>query len=125
LIPKNQRTHNDCLRACIASLFELPLDKVPHFLDHEDWESCLNAWCEKYNLIPLDVVLEAPLDFYTIATVDSPNFEGMKHAVVWKGDRLIHDPLGHNQNNYKPEGHLIFAVKDLAKYIGGYNGSKR
>ncbi|MHA1402132.1 MAG: hypothetical protein ACTSQE_17430, partial [Candidatus Heimdallarchaeaceae archaeon] len=118
MIPVRQKTHNDCLRACIASLTELPLDEVPHFLEHEDWRGCLNAWCEKYNLVPLDVTLEAPLDLCTIAIVPSPNFKRGKHAVIWKGNRLIHDPLGPIESNYEPEEHLIFVVKDLAKFIG-------
>ena len=116
--PKNQKMTDDCLKACIASLFELPMHEVPHFIKHEDWISCLNTWCERYNLIPLDVVPTEPFDFYTIATVDSPNFKDKKHAVIWKGDRLIHDPLGTNKHTYEPESHLVFVVKDLAKYIG-------
>lgn len=31
------RGHGNCMQAVIASLFELPLEKVPHFLECENW----------------------------------------------------------------------------------------
>ena len=29
--------HGNCMQAAIASLFELPLEKVPHFLESKNW----------------------------------------------------------------------------------------
>lgn len=34
----------DCLTACLASLFELPLDEVPHFVATDNWFSEYSNW---------------------------------------------------------------------------------
>jgi hypothetical protein len=36
----------DCLRACMASLFELPLEEVPHFVASDNW---FGLWIEWLN----------------------------------------------------------------------------
>jgi hypothetical protein len=36
----------NCLQACVASVFELPMDEVPHFLGEHgsEWFSALDRW---------------------------------------------------------------------------------
>ena len=44
----------NCFQACVASIFELPLDMVPHFCQEEDWYLLFTNWLEEnYGLHPL------------------------------------------------------------------------
>jgi hypothetical protein len=102
------RCHNgdirgNCFRACIASLFDLPLEKVPAFEDakesHEWHDMTLNFidehGCEywgvtqDWNSIGPEEI--AGMGGYVIASGNSPRGD-WKHAVLWKDGQLAHDP---------------------------------
>lgn len=107
--------HGNCLQACVASIFELPLDEVPHFVGEDDWWNAWRTWIEgrgfmlgnafhtfedheqtKLNGHPSDGI-------YWIATVKSPrlvkeNGEPGLHSIVMCGGEVAWDP--------HPERHL-------------------
>jgi hypothetical protein len=74
----------DCLRACVASIFELPLADVPHFVEADDWLGWYTRWVRARGFVlgtvRLSVGEENPLrltghpteGIYWIATVKSP-----------------------------------------------------
>lgn len=73
----------DCLTACLASIFELPLDDVPFFVEQDDWYSAYHEWvCDRGLCIEqAHVTVDEddpcklrgwPSDRYWIATVKSP-----------------------------------------------------
>jgi hypothetical protein len=38
--------HGNCFQACVASIFDLPIEQVPHFMDGDNsqwWEPC-RSW---------------------------------------------------------------------------------
>lgn len=85
----------DCLRACLASVLELPIADVPHFA--KLYPTAPECWCEVFDwledrgheyvyvgLINLD------RDRFYIASGPSPR--SGRHAVVCKGSEVIHDP---------------------------------
>lgn len=41
--------HGNCMQAVIASLFELPLEAVPHFKEEESWFLSLYKFVQKYD----------------------------------------------------------------------------
>jgi hypothetical protein len=98
VIPVDQTRFGDpdgnCLAACLASLLELPLDDVPHFVA-EGWYSALERWLEPRGLWPLCFVsptqaqLERVLGY---AIVSGPTERGLLHATVWRAGLLVHDP---------------------------------
>ena len=91
----------DCLRACVASIFELPLEDVPHFVaDPRTWLPALADW-----LSPMGLGIDyeeyggawekAPRRLHEghwIAGVSSQRFPGGRHAVVMDFDRIAWDP---------------------------------
>lgn len=88
-----QRRPGDCLRAAVASLLELPLLAVPHFVLHSDWRQRMTAFClgHGYRATAQDPNLEPDLDCaYGIALGPSPR--GVQHAVCWVDGRMAHDP---------------------------------
>lgn len=94
----------DCLRACFASIFELDLDEVPHFVAQDDWWGCLTRWLKTRNLAiverPYTVADDeatvwtppSPIDVPTVVTGPSPRGGGIQHAVVAINGQVVHDP---------------------------------
>lgn len=104
----------DCMRACIASVLELPTEAVPHFVEEhgEAWFIHAYNWLEargygilkvlgdffrqgEYWKLELQTVLWAE-GIPCIAVGASPrvdrNGDAMRHAVVWLNGKLAHDP---------------------------------
>jgi hypothetical protein len=111
----------DCLRACIASIFELPIASVPHFVAEDDWWGALNRWVEARGFalgtafMSVDDDDPTKLNGYPgaetiwIATVYSPRItrdDGTPglHAVVMQGKTIAWDPHPHREM-----GHLGFS----------------
>lgn len=110
----------DCLRACICSIFELPIRDVPHFAAEDDWYGALNRWVEgrgfrlsvafiRFEEDEPTILTGHPSDgIYWIADVLSPRLLNEKgkpgiHEVVMCGGELAWDP--HPQRDL---GHLGF-----------------
>lgn len=126
---KNGRPVGDCMRACIASVFELPIDAVPHFATLPAWPRDLDRWLEPMGLAhermtwkPTPVPNYWPSGWW-IASVLSENFEGATHAVVMRGAGqacggdgwmgVAHDPSPHPRRTpYVFVGGMRFAALD-------------
>ncbi|MFI1535557.1 hypothetical protein [Streptomyces anandii] len=79
----------NCLQAAVASLLELPLDDVPHFLLHADWDERMVAFCTRHGYRP---TLQ-PVDQYCpYGMAWGPSERGVRHAVCWVDGRMAHDP---------------------------------
>ena len=95
----------NCLAACLASLLEVPLSKIPvgHCREDEDLESwwarvdgilytlgwvaiSINGWGE------LSKYKENSLRGYYILGGEAPG--GTRHSVVCKNGKVVHDPMG-------------------------------
>jgi hypothetical protein len=95
------RPMGDCERACIASIFELPLGEVPHFAAERNWFLALLRWLRPFGLVAdLQVYAPSPRPIgrgalwpsgWWNATVNSQVFPGLTHAVVMRG---THTPDG-------------------------------
>lgn len=115
--PVMQRTSNDCLRACIASIFEVPWEEAPDTEDHETQHNAVNAWLKDRGLVewqldmsgeipvlrrgvlihddgsrtPSDYLWPFPLATHYVGAGDSPRTSD-GHAVVMKLGKIVHDP---------------------------------
>lgn len=89
----------NCLRASVASVLEVPLDEVPD-MPHCEWQT---AGCDCQFVILRDYLDEKGLDLvihdaatspppfgYCVASGYSPR--GILHAVVYREGSLVHDP---------------------------------
>lgn len=112
----------NCMQASYASLLDLPLEEVPHFLEEpmgED-ENCdirLRKWLQSIGLTDMYINLDTPEVFrhvlwgllwsgnnYCIATIESQKFKGGTHSVVAKINNgfpnileIAHDPNPENK----------------------------
>lgn len=87
----------DCMRACVASLFELPLEDVPHFVERDTWYGDWINWLNDRGLTIWDARVRTadddetkltgwPSDGYWMATVKSPR--GRSRCPVCNGDKV-------------------------------------
>ncbi len=119
--------HGDCMRACIASIFELPIDAVPNFQEDvpDHFDEKLIKWCDKFGLFPLDVICKNIDDYtfmlkdcYVVACGESPrsiDHEKHNHAVVWLNGKMVHDPHPDQAGIVGlPKSVTIFIVKNPA-----------
>lgn len=130
----DQNEHGDCLRACVASLFDLEAADVPHFGEDgsdgpEMWRR-VNEWAKPFKLrtwitvFPGDTDLDALLAFVKILNGDThylvggySSSGGGDHIVVAQGDRIIHDPsrMGSGIQGPSSDGvfHIVTFVRDF------------
>lgn len=112
------RGDGDCQRAAVASILDLTIEQVPHFLRFgEEWCEIYikfmfwNGW-DYYGTCSINadrgLLYEDSIEGYFIASVPSLTFENVFHAVILdvNGD-CIHDP----NPNHKWNGLNIY--KDI------------
>jgi hypothetical protein len=117
----------DCLRACVASIFEFPVEDMPNFWNHtqdviEFWEM-INEWTRK-NLgmacFPIEVKKGHEFmlkDVICIAVDKRPGYNE-EHAVVWC-NKMIHDPHPVKIGIEKDPNRFILFIHLDPKHRGG------
>lgn len=90
--PVQQENSRDCVRACMASIMELPIAKIPNF-NPETWfeEAC--KWLQPmgFTLLNTFVNNDAETQAWGLGAVDSSR-KGWNHCVVVFGNRIMWDP---------------------------------
>jgi hypothetical protein len=101
--------NGDCLRACVASILELPISELPNFVEHEDMHAAATSWLAPRGIafLPMyflnpDALQQTYFGFYDFCIVGgtSPRKDARgdhrRHAVVAKtlpwGVEILHDP---------------------------------
>ena len=109
--------YGDCHRACLASVLDLPIDAVPHFMDGDKYgqntEERLQAqdeWLAEKGLSYVELPIDAPslqecLDFVGRYSGDShwilvaESASSIGHSVVCRGNKIVHDPTYGNEKH--------------------------
>lgn len=109
----------NCFQACVASLLELELDKVPHFmLTPDDWYSPFVSWLQDRGLFCVEFKAQVPEAYvvmmdgtWAILTGRSPRGGDLLHSVIGKWNEkessfdLVHDPYpGRKFFGSRPDG---------------------
>lgn len=117
-------TYGDCMRACIATLMDLPSSDVPHFF-HDDPDPneahrriaeflIGNKYAPFYT--QFDAVLELPqlLEFMEVYSKHAYYIlQSANHAVVCKGGKIVHDPAWYRTQLEKPD--MFWVILVIAK----------
>lgn len=93
----------DCTRACVASVFDLPSELVPHFaFDGYDpecpWVERLSSWLKPYALKPLFMRVDRVEQHEDFKNYDNYYLNGGKtkrgtmHDTVWFKGEMVYDP---------------------------------
>jgi len=128
------KQRGDCLRACVASLFELHPRNVPHFADfpqdawvYEFLRFVAEAGYEYFGWIDDQTFINDPaltqgVDGYVIVVGESPrslpNAPPMYHAVLYKNGYLAHDPHPSGLGITHFSGFHVIERKDIAIHVG-------
>lgn len=114
-LPGEQR--GNCLQAAVASLFELALDDVPHFVAEDDWWGCFEGWLARRNLLPVWISEghQIPWGIDYLATGTSPR-GAFKHVVIERNGELVHDPHPSGAGLLEREGIYYFVVRDPSAF---------
>lgn len=91
----------DCMRACIASLLELPIEAVPNFLCYgKEWCVVMINFLDMLGYefwgagtLKRNSISDYHIKGHVMASVKSKNFKDTTHAVIMNLDGLVvHDP---------------------------------
>ena len=99
-------SYGDCVRACVASLLNLPAEAVPHFYHDNNKDAAqdrIREFLATVGYAPFWVhyPADAPLaDILTVMNSNCPNAhyilfgrtETGDHVVVCRNDEIVHDP---------------------------------
>lgn len=121
----------DCERSVIASLLELPIEKVPHFgegdVDEHTFHLRINTFLRQFNMGMVNVPLEAIAMFNAVGMVGihheisgpSPRYiMGYDHAVVGFDGKIVHDPHPSREGVREARYAGIFIILDPSKLAG-------
>jgi hypothetical protein len=97
------KQYGDCMRACVASLLDMPIAQVPHFLrdasgdPQQFWENVMpfaesRGWDYLCGFTAHLPDLAADLDGYHVIGGPSPRGGGLLHAVVGRYGAIVFDP---------------------------------
>lgn len=87
----------NCLAACIATIFGVPLDALPDFLEGS-WKKKLQDWSAERGYTAAFLVMPTPMLFQLAEDLNGPLImcgsspRGRKHATVWDKGQPFHDP---------------------------------
>ena len=100
----------NCFQACVASLLELPIQSVPHFIqigidEGNDWFDVFDDWLNDRNMFSVEICLKDKTNILAISSnqyciVSGLSPRNIMHSVIGKtskfrrdsGIELIHDP---------------------------------
>lgn len=96
----------DCIRACVASILEMPTDQVEHFAEGEAGllNVRLREWLKPLGYAPWWSHFDGAQDRATVLTAIGETMpdchyvlfgrlaSGSPHAVVCRGGEVVHDP---------------------------------
>lgn len=121
-LPVGEQRGN-CLQAVLASLLELDLADVPHFVqDHVDndgdsnwewgWHHRMTTWLHGQGLALFGVPVDQPGEYLAV-TGRSPRGQGIHHIVIYRDGELAHDP--HPDGTGVLDVTDVFTIRDLEK----------
>lgn len=93
----------NCVSACVATYLDVPLETVPHFVEHGSdlagddtdpnaWWWLLVGYLAAYGLWPVDLPDLAHAELGEMVFASGPSPRGIAHQVLYRDGVLWHDP---------------------------------
>jgi len=106
--------HGNCMRACLASIFDVPIEECPDLSAEYDsggnWWALLTEWCKTRDLSPrFEYTPCEPPKGYSMAGGASPRDIGRGHSCVALGGEIVHDP--------HPDGGGLSSIEDYIWFV--------
>ena len=99
--PSRPDHRGNCWQTVLASVLELPLNEVPHFVqdevDHDmavewHWWDRSWQWLRERGLMFTVAEVDNTPGEYLLVSGKSPRGEGIYHVVIYKDGEMVHDP---------------------------------
>lgn len=114
----------DCFAACLASLLELSIEQVPNFCadtsgEDTEWFTHVRAWLRGFRLTA--VCMHGPphprqlADTFSIVCGSSAR--GLRHATIWLGSSLVHDPHPSRAGLVEVEDTTVLVPLDVSRWL--------
>ena len=109
------RTRGNCWQTAIASVLDLPLETVPHFVQaHEDgvmdWWAYTLGWLNHHGYVMYSLDRHVYTNEYYLVTGKSPRGD-FYHVVVYQNGKMVHDPHPDRTGVLDEESMHIIRVK--------------
>lgn len=104
-------TRGNCWQTVIASVLDLPLESVPHFVDideqgGENWWSHTARWLGERGYAMYGSLKDIDTDEYQLVTGKSPR-GNFYHVVVYQNGNMIHDPHPSNDGILSEDSFVV------------------
>lgn len=115
----------NCLQAAVASLLDLPLNEVPHFVG-DDWASGgernwwveLWQWCAARGL-KINAAEPDPGEYYLGRGPSPRDPANRSHVAVYRDGALVHDPHPDGTGVVEVHGRWVLRPAELEIDCGG------
>lgn len=108
----------NCFAACVASVLELPLGAIPDFSGTRNWFRAFERWARACSVVALLIPVPRRAQWALCFAPRTPWIAlgparcGERHAVVYAGNSLSHDPNPHyGRTGISRVEHAIFLVR--------------
>lgn len=101
MIPVTQTTFGEgegnCLQACLASILDVNIERIPWFGEDSSWTIRMNEWLFQFDIVAIQVdvdgftIVDSNLLGYHIIAGPSPRGDYWHSVVGYKG-KMVHDP---------------------------------
>lgn len=130
----DEKRKGNCVAACVASLFDLSLTEVPHFIDYgialgdsddvhavssgDHWWAMMVGFLAAKGVWPVELgsLSDAEPDELLMVAGTSPR--GVLHQVIYRGGELWHDP--HPSRDGVLDVQEVLALRPLGE-CGGFD----
>lgn len=103
----------NCFEACLASILEIPLESIPHFVGDDWWERYLEHFGARgVELLYVPLGGGVPKG-YSAAGGPSPRHAGVMHSVVCLDGEMVWDP--HPRRDIERMGPVVDYVVAVRK----------
>ena len=82
----------NCIQACLASFFGLPIEEALHPEDENNWLAEVQEWCLPRGYLAICIQPKVPLKPAGIHFMGGISARGLGHLVVAQDGEMIHDP---------------------------------
>lgn len=93
------KQRGNCLQAVVASLLELSLDEVPHFVQDDvnsggkvNWWNSMLEFLLSHGWLLHGATLDTHPGEHLMVSGPSPRGNGIHHVVIYKDGQMVHDP---------------------------------
>lgn len=90
----------NCMQACVASLFNVPMGEVPSFAADKQWFKAFRGFIRSKGYEPMSRFKERDSDIHVpsgLHLVSGKSSRGCEHMVIYKNGTLFHDPHPSNE----------------------------